>query len=105
MQQPRWLVASVVGVISTTAALSIAWVGICSFYVGPLVFKAAIEGKIEQEPRVCENVEERAIQILTGLLATLLGLMTNAPAAPPRDPRSDRDDRDDRWPPGPPAGN
>ena len=102
MQQPRWLVVSVVGVVSTTAALSIAWVGICSFYVGPQLFKAAIEGKLDQEPRVCENVEERAIQILTGLLATLLGLMTNAPVAPPRDPR---DDRDDRWPPDPPAGN
>ena len=45
--------------------------------------EAAIEGKIKQEPKVCDNVEDRAIQVLTGLLATLLGLMSN----PPSDPR------------------
>ena len=82
MQTPRWLVASVVGVVATTAALSVAWVGICSFYVGPQVFKAAIEGKIQQEPKVCDNVEDRAIQVLTGLLATLLGLMSHPPSDP-----------------------
>ena len=82
MRTPRWLVASVVGVVATTAALSVAWVGVCSFYVGPLVFRAAIEGKIQQEPKVCDNVEDRAIQVLTGLLATLLGLMSNTPPDP-----------------------
>ena len=82
MQTPRWLVASVVGVVATTAALSVAWVGVCSFYVGPLVFRAAIEGKLQQEPKVCDNVEDRAIQVLTGLLATLLGLMSNTPPDP-----------------------
>ena len=82
MRTPGWLVASVVGVIATTAALSISWVGICSFYVGPQIFRAAIEGKIKQEPKVCDNVEDRAIQVLTGLLATLLGLMSNLPTDP-----------------------
>ena len=82
MRTPRWLVASVVGVVATTAALSVAWVGVCSFYVGPLVFRAAIEGKLQQEPKVCDNVEDRAIQVLTGLLATLLGLMSNTPPDP-----------------------
>ena len=82
MRTPRWLVASVVGVVATTAALSVAWVGVCSFYVGPLVFRAAIEGKVQQEPKVCDNVEDRAIQVLTGLLATLLGLMSNTPPDP-----------------------
>ena len=79
MQTPRWQVALVVGVVTTTAALSIAWVGICSFHVGPKIFQATIEGKIKQEPKVCDNVEERAIQVLTGLLATMLGLMSNLP--------------------------
>ena len=82
MRTPRWLVASVVGVVATTAALSVAWVGVCSFYVGPQVFRAAIEGKLQQEPKVCDNVEDRAIQVLTGLLATLLGLMSNTPPDP-----------------------
>ena len=82
MRTPRWLVASVVGVVATTAALSISWVGICSFIVGPKIFQSAIEGKIQQEPKVCDNVEDRAIQVLTGLLATLLGLMSNTPNDP-----------------------
>ena len=82
MQTPKWQVGLVVGVVATTAALSISWVGICSFYVGPQVFQAAIEGKIAQEPKVCDNVEDRAIQVLTGLLATLLGLMSNLPSDP-----------------------
>ena len=82
MRTPRWLVASVVGIVATTAALSVAWVGVCSFYVGPQVFRAAIEGKLQQEPKVCDNVEDRAIQVLTGLLATLLGLMSNTPPDP-----------------------
>ena len=83
MQTPKWQVGLVVGVVATTAALSITWVGICSFIVGPKIFQAAIEGKLKQEPKVCDNVEDRAIQVLTGLLATLLGLMSN----PPSDPR------------------
>ena len=82
MRTPGWLVASVVGVIATTAALSISWVGICSFYVGPQIFQAVIENKIAEEPKVCDNVEDRAIQVLTGLLATLLGLMSNLPSDP-----------------------
>jgi hypothetical protein len=82
MRTPRWLVASVVGIVSTTAALSVAWVGICSFYVGPKIFQASIEGTLKQEPKVCDNVEDRAIQVLTGLLATLLGLMSNTPPDP-----------------------
>jgi hypothetical protein len=84
MQAPRWLVASVVGVVATTAALAVTWVGICSFYVGPQLFQAAMAGKLKGgEPQVCENVEDRALQILTGLLATLLGLMSNPPADKP----------------------
>ena len=71
-----------VGVVATTAVLAVSWVGICSFYVGPQLYKAAMAGKIKQEPKVCDNVEDRAIQILTGLLATLLGLMSNPPSNP-----------------------
>ena len=80
---PRWLVASVVGVVATTAVLAVSWVGVCTFITGPQIFKAAIEGKIQEEPKVCENVEDRAVQILTGLLATLLGLMSKPPGDKP----------------------
>ena len=71
-----------VGVVATTAVLAVSWVGVCTWVVGPQIFQAAIAGKIQEEPKVCENVEDRAIQILTGLLATLLGLMSNPPSNP-----------------------
>ena len=83
MRTPRWLVALIVGTVVTTCGMSVAWWATCSFYVGPQIFKAAIEGKIQEEPKVCENVEDRAVQILTGLLATLLGLMSNPPGDKP----------------------
>ena len=38
------------------------------------------EGKLANfEPKVCEDADNRAIQVLTSLLATLLGLMSNLP--------------------------
>ena len=79
---PRWLVASVVGVVATTAVLAVSWVGVCTWVVGPQIFQAAIAGKIKEEPKVCENVEDRAVQILTSLLATLLALMSTPPSNP-----------------------
>ncbi|MFN9905309.1 MAG: hypothetical protein ACK56F_04175, partial [bacterium] len=69
-------------VVATTAVLAVAWWATCSFYVGPQLYQAAMAGKIKQEPKVCDNVEDRALQVLTGLLATLLGLMSNPPSNP-----------------------
>ena len=80
---PRWLVASVVGVVATTAVLAVSWVGVCTWVVGPQLYQAAMAGRLKEEPKVCENVEDRAVQILTGLLATLLGLMSNPPGDKP----------------------
>jgi hypothetical protein len=79
---PRWLTSCVVGVVATTAALAVGWLGICTWVVGPQLFQAAIAGKIKEEPKVCENADERSIQVLTGLLATLLALMSNPPGGP-----------------------
>lgn len=79
---PRWLTSCVVGVVATTAALAVGWLGICTWVVGPQLFQAAIAGKIKEEPKVCENADERSIQVLTGLLATLMGLMSNPPGGP-----------------------
>jgi hypothetical protein len=78
---PRWLTGCVVGVVATTAALSVAWLGICTWVVGPQLFQAAIAGKIKEEPKVCDNADERSIQVLTGLLATLLALMSSPPTS------------------------
>ena len=76
---PRWLTSCVVGVVATTAALAVGWLGICTWVVGPQLFQAAIAGKIKEEPKVCDNADERSIQVLTGLLATLLALMSSPP--------------------------
>jgi hypothetical protein len=54
--------------------------------VGPQLFQAALTGKLKEEPKVCENVEDRAIQVLTALLATMLGLMSNPPTRGGPDP-------------------
>jgi hypothetical protein len=78
---PRWLTSCVVGVVATTAALAVAWLGICTWVVGPQLFQAAMAGKIKEEPKVCENADERSIQVLTGLLATLLALMSSPPTS------------------------
>jgi hypothetical protein len=84
VQTPRWLVASVVGIVATTAALSVSWLGICTWVIGPQLWQEYVktEGMLPaQEPKVCDNADERAIQVLTGLLATLLALMSNPPSA------------------------
>ena len=85
MQTPRWLVLSVVGVVATTAALSVAWWATCSFYIGPKIWNVYVQtqGKLPAaEPDACKDADNRAIQVLTGLLATLMGLMSNPPADP-----------------------
>jgi hypothetical protein len=42
--------------------------------VGPKLFHAAMAGILKEEPTVCYDVDSRAIQTLTSLLATLLSL-------------------------------
>jgi len=79
---PRWLTSCVVGVVATTAVLSVAWWATCSFYVGPQLFQLyrQTNGKLPAvEPDACKDADARAVQVLTGLLATLMGLMSNPP--------------------------
>jgi hypothetical protein len=76
----------VVGLVATTAVLAVGWVATCTWVVGPQLFQAALAGKLKEEPKVCENVEDRAIQVLTGLLATMLGVMSNPPTRGGPDP-------------------
>jgi hypothetical protein len=76
---PRWLTSSIVLVVATTAVLSVGWSAACTFYIGPRMFDAAMQGKLEHEPAVCEDAENRALQVLTALLATLIGLRSNPP--------------------------
>ena len=85
MQTPKWLVGSVVGIIITTAGLSVAWWATCSFMIGPTVWRTYVQtnGKLPaQEPESCKDADNRAIQVLTGLLATMMGLMSRPPEGP-----------------------
>jgi len=80
---PRWLTSCVVGVVATTAALSVAWWATCSFYVGPQLFQLyrQTDGKLPAvEPEACKDADARAVQVLTSLLATMLGLMSSPPS-------------------------
>ena len=69
-----WLKGSIVATVASIAVLSVGWVGICSFWVGPQIFQAAMAGRLKTEPTVCNDADSRAIQVLTGLLATLISL-------------------------------
>ena len=79
---PRWLTSCIVGVVATTAALSVAWWATCSFWVGPRIWAVYVQtgGKLPAaEPDACKDADARAVQVLTGLLATLMGLMSSPP--------------------------
>jgi len=69
-----WLRNSIVGVVGATVVLSLGWWGACSFYIGPQLFNAAQQGRLQTEPAVCNDADSRALQVLTGLLATLISL-------------------------------
>jgi hypothetical protein len=69
-----WLRNSIVATVASIAVLSVGWVGICSFVIGPQLFQAAMAGRLKTEPTVCNDADSRAIQVLTGLLATLISL-------------------------------
>jgi hypothetical protein len=83
MQTPRWLVGSVVGIVATTAVLSVGWAVSCTFYIGPKIWATYVQtgGKLPvSEPDACKDADNRAILVLTGLLATMLGLMSHPPS-------------------------
>lgn len=79
---PRWLVASTVAVIATIATLSVGWWGACTFWIGPQIWRTYVQtdGRLpQQEPDACKDADARALQVLTGLLATLLALHSDPP--------------------------
>jgi len=69
-----WLRNSIIGVVVSICILSVSWWCACTFLVGPKLFHAAMAGILKEEPTVCYDVDSRAIQTLTSLLATLLSL-------------------------------
>jgi hypothetical protein len=77
-----WLRNSIVATVASIAVLSVGWVGICSFWVGPQLFQAAMSGRLKTEPTVCNDADSRALQVLTGLLATLISLASTVNKEP-----------------------
>jgi NADH:ubiquinone oxidoreductase subunit 4 (subunit M) len=69
-----WLRNSIIAVVASICLLSIGWWSVCNFMVGPALFQATMAGKLKEEPTVCQDVDSRAVQTLTALLATLIGL-------------------------------
>ena len=72
-----WLRNAVVAVVVSIAAVSIGWVSACTFYIGPRLWAEYVRSgglRPAQEPAVCQDADSRALQVLTGLLATLISL-------------------------------
>ena len=72
-----WLRNSIIATVASISLLSVGWVGICTWYIGPTMWQEYVrsEGKLPAtEPTVCQDADNRAIQVLTGLLATLISL-------------------------------
>jgi hypothetical protein len=72
-----WLRNSIVVTVGSITLLSVGWWGTCAFYIGPTMWQEYVrsEGKLPAtEPTVCQDADNRAIQVLTGLLATLISL-------------------------------
>lgn len=71
MRSPAWLTRSIVAVVSTIAALSVLWSAGCT--------GASVIGNPYGASKSCENHEDRALQVMTALLATLISLRSNPP--------------------------
>jgi len=72
-----WLRNSIVATVASIGLLSVGWWATCAFYIGPQMWQEYVrsEGKLPvTEPAVCQDADNRAIQVLTGLLATLISL-------------------------------
>ena len=67
----KWLTNCIVATVSTIAVMSVVWSGSCvisSFISNPLA-----------ETESCKNHDDRAIQVMMALLATLISLKSNPP--------------------------
>lgn len=69
----RWLSASILAVVVTSAGLSVADWAACMFYLIPRGSAA------DQSLSVCKAPGERAAGTLSALLATLIGIGSNPP--------------------------
>ena len=68
---PRWLTRSLIAVVFTISALSVGWSVGC--------MGASLTGNAYGQSKSCENHEDRALQVMMALLATLISLRSNPP--------------------------
>ncbi len=82
---PKWLWKSIVGVaIAITTVAAVQW-GACRFYVLPQVWpwyakwRGTDQGQmIDLQPMGCNDVDNRTITVMMGVLTTLISLSRKA---------------------------
>ena len=70
-REPRWLTKSIIAAVTTIAALSVGWSASCTA-------AGFWEHKIA-ESDTCKDADNRALQTMFSLLATLVSLRSNPP--------------------------
>lgn len=82
---PSWLWKAIVGIASTIAAVAVIQWWACRFYVLPQVWPwyakwhGTSQGQmIEIQPMGCNDVDNRTITVMMGVLTTLISLSRNA---------------------------
>jgi hypothetical protein len=72
-----WLRNSIICTVASISLLSLGWWATCSFYIGPKLWNEYVRSngaRPSQEPEVCQDSGARTLQVMTGLLATLISL-------------------------------
>ena len=70
-REPRWLTKSIIAAVTTIAALAVGWSASCTA-AGLWSLKFA-------EEESCKDADQRALQTMFSLLATLVSLRSNPP--------------------------
>lgn len=70
-REPRWLTRSIIAAVSTIAALAVGWSASCT--------AAGLWGLKFAEEESCKDADQRALQTMFSLLATLVSLRSNPP--------------------------
>ena len=70
-REPRWLTRSIIAAVSTIAALSVGWSASCT--------AAGLANMKFASDETCKDADQRAMQTMFSLLATLVSLRSNPP--------------------------
>ena len=73
-REPRWLTRSIIAAVTTIAALSVGWSASCT--------AAGLANMKFASDETCKDADQRAMQTMFSLLATLVSLRSNPPDDP-----------------------